>query len=316
MRNLREAVGFQEVIIKPPADIIVTAQIIQEGIFLRQRKHRIELMFQKLCAVCRNGMPGACHGRDIVQHLTLRFFQSSEVRNDLAGFHNDFAKEKCSRADDIRRHMHQADQGMDLRKVPAVGAELLPDIGHCIEAHDIHAVIAEIQHVCGHVIEDRRVCIIEIPLVRIESRHDDFLRFFIPGEVSRRCCREDFRNRLFVFVRNGPVIIEEVPALIFRISLSCFYRPFMIFAGVIHDEVQTERNAPLMAFLRQRGKILHRAELRIHLSEIRHRVAAVASSFRAFQQRHQMKIVHAAFFNVVKMTADAFDGLRKRIDIH
>ena len=70
--------------------------------------------------------------------------------------------------------------------------------------------------------------------------------------------------------------------------------------------MKADLGAPV-AVGRQRGQVVHRAELRLDAAEVRDRVAAVAAADRALQQRHQMQIVDAALFEVVELFPHAVE---------
>ena len=103
----------------------------------------------------------------------------TEIRRKLGRLHNDFAEEQRARADNFGSHAHQADKSVDLRQIAAVGAESLPDIRNRVKTDDINTVVAEIEHICRHIIEDDRVAVIQIPLIRVEAGHNDFLKKYL-----------------------------------------------------------------------------------------------------------------------------------------
>ena len=196
------AESLEEIVVKAPADIVVAAQIVQEGVVVRKCEDCLHLVAEQTHIVGCHCVPGAGHGRDIVEHVALGLLDGSEVGNDLGGLHDDFAQEQGSGADHLSGHAHHADQGVDLREVAAAGAQFLPDIRSSIQADDIDTVVAQVQHIRGHVIEDHRVGIVQIPLIGIESGHDHFAGLFTPGEVSGCGLREYLGNGLFKFARN------------------------------------------------------------------------------------------------------------------
>ncbi len=301
VRDFLDAELFQEIIVKAPADIIVAAQIIEEHILFGQRKNDPQLMLQQPYIPRRNGMPRARHRRYVIQHMTFRLLYRSKVRDNLGRLHNHFSEKQCSGADNFAGHSHNADQRMDLRKIAAGRSQCLPDIRHRVKTDNIHAVVAQVQHVRGHVVENCRVPVVQVPLIRIKRRHNHLMRFFAPGEISGRRLRKYLRNRLLELIRNIPVVEEEIPVLKLLLSGSGSSGPLMIFAGMVHDEIQADTHAFFMAFIRKIRKILHRPQLRLHLPEIRNGVAAVASAGRALQEGHQVNIVQAAFLDIIQM---------------
>ena len=205
---------------------------------------------------------------------------------------------------------------MDLRQVAAVGAELLPDVGHRVQTDDVHALVAEEEHVLGHVVEDDGVGVVEVPLVGVEGGHDDLARLLAPGEVAGRGGREDLRHGLLKLTGDAPVVVEEVAVLIFLLTGAGASGPLVVLARVVHHEVEADRDAAAVAVGGERGQILHRAERGLNLSEVGHRVAAVAAADGAFQQGHQVQIVDAAVLNVVELFAHAVERTGKAVHIH
>ena len=294
----------------------MAAQIVQERILFGQLKYGIHLVAEEAYVLGRHGMPEAGHGRYVVEHVALRLFDRSEIRNDFLGLHNDFAQEQGAGTYDIGRHVHQPDQGMYLRQVTAVGAQFFPDIRRRVQTDYINAVIAEVEHIRCHIVEDCRIRVVQIPLIGIEGRHDDFAGLLAPGKVSGRSGGEDLGHGLLELIGDIPVIIEEVPVLIFLLTGAGALRPLMVFTGVVHDEVDADAHAQAVAFVAQGRQILHGAQLGLHLAEIGNSIAAVASVLGAFQQRHQVEIVDAAFTDIVKMLPDALQVAREAVGIH
>ena len=307
---------FEEVVIQAPADIVVAAQVVQEGVVMRQREDSFHLMTEQAHIVSSHGMPGAGHGRDVVEHVAFGLLDRSEIRHDLGGLHDDFAQKQGAGADDLGGHAHQADQRVDLRQVAAVGAQFFPDIGRCIQTDDIDTVVAQVQHVSGHIVEDDRICVVQIPLIRIESGHDDLAGLFAPGEVSGRGLREYLGDGLLKFAGNRPVIVEEVSVLIFLLTGAGTLCPLVVFAGVVHDEVQADTHAALVALIAELSQIFHRAEGGLYFAEIRDRVTAVGPSGRALQQRHKVDVVESALLQIIQMRLDTLESTSEAVGIH
>ncbi len=273
-------------------------------------------MTKKTDITCGNGMPGTGHRRNIIKHMALRLIDGSEIRHDFGRLHNNFAQKKRARADNFCRHTHDPDKCVDLRQIPAVRAEPLPDVRNRIETDDINAVIAEEKHIGRHVIEDCGITVIKIPLIGIKSRHHDLSRLLTPGKITGCRLREDLRNSLFKFVRDVPVIKEEVSRLAFRIPSLGFPRPLMILTCMVHDKIKAYAHSAAVAFLRKIRKVLHRTELRLDTAEIRYRIASVAASPWTLKKRHQMKIIDPALFQVIYMAFHALEIPGKSIRIH
>ena len=211
--------------------------------------------------------------------------------------------------------MHHAHQRVHLRAVAAVGAELLPDIRDRVQTDHVHALIGEEEEVLRHVVEHDGVAVVEIPLIGIEEGHHDLAAVVEPGEVARRRRGEDLRHRALILERKVPVVEEEVAASRHRVARSRGARPGMILARVVHHEVEADAHVLLVAELGELVQLLHLAELRLHLAEIRHGVAAVAPLRHGLEKRHQMQVVHAAVLNVVELLHHAIEVAGEVVDV-
>ena len=248
--------------------------------------------------------------------MAFRFLNGPEIRNDFGRLHDDLAEKQRAGTDDLGCHPHEAHQCMHLGKVPARCPKLFPDIRHCVQTDHIYPFVAQKQHIVRHVIEDGRIPVIQVPLVRIECGHDDLLQLAAPAEIAGSRLREHLRNRLLEFVRNVPVIEKVIPVLVLLLSFPRLNRPFVIFAGMVHDKVQTDAHIPLMAGIRQGFKILHGSKGGFYTSEIRNRVSAVTAPRRALEQRHQVKIVYPALLNIVQVLLNSLQIAGKALRIH
>lgn len=75
----------------------------------------------------------------------------------------------------------------------------------------------------------------------------------------------------------------------------------MILRGMVHDKIQTQADPLLVTLLRQLFQILHRAQLLLNLTEIRHRIAAVRPALYRIQKRHQMDIIHPTALDILQL---------------
>ena len=152
--------------------------------------------------------------------------------------------------------------------------------------------VCHIEHVADHVVEHHRICIVQIPLVWVKCSHDHLIAVIYPCEVTRRRSWEYLRHSLLIYVRNEPIIIEEISGSCNRISISRCPCPLMILTCMVHYEIQTAAYTLSVTLCSEVLQILHGSKLRLYLSEIRNSISAVISALRAFQQRHKMKIIH------------------------
>ena len=205
---------------------------------------------------------------------------------------------------------------MDLRQVPAIGPEFLPNVRNRVETDNIDSLIAEEEHVLRHVGEHGGIGIVQIPLIGIEGRHNDLSRFFAPAEVARSRRREDLRDVLFVLFRDRPVIVKEITVLVLLFPCACTAGPLVVLARVIHHKIQAHGYPAFVTFICECGKVLHGAEFRLDLPKISDSISTVTSPFRALKQRHQMQIIHTALLDIVQLAVNAVQIPGKRVDIH
>ena len=316
MRDLVYPELSQESVVKPPADVVVTPQIVQECVLLRKCEHCSELVFKKPDVLRRDGVPCSCHRSDVVQDMTLRLLHCTEIRNHLRRLHHNLTQKKSSRTYNLTGHPHDPDQRVYLHEVAAGSSQLLPDIRNRVKPNDVHSLVAQVQHIVRHVVEYHRIPVVQIPLVRIEGRHDNLPGFLAPGEVPRSCRRKYLRNGLLELIRDRPVVEEEVTGLIFPVSAAGFPCPLVIFAGMVHHKVQAQAHPSAVACVGEVLKIVHGSQRGVHTPEVRYRVSAVAASLRTLQQRHQMQIIDSALMNIIKMLGHALQVLRKALCVH
>ena len=158
--DLLHAELFKVRIVEAPADVVVAAQIVEEGVLPGKGKHRAQLVLQQAHIVGGHGVPEGCHGGDVINHVTLRLFFTAEVGHHLAGLHDDLPQQQGAGANHRTAQPQQPYQVMHLRQIPAGGSQLLPYVGRGIQADHIHPLIAQEQHVRGHLPQDGGVCVV------------------------------------------------------------------------------------------------------------------------------------------------------------
>ena len=162
-----------------------------------------------------------------------------------------------------------------LRQIAAVRAELLPDVRHCINAEHLHAQVCQMQDALGHVHEHGRVCIIQIPLIIVESSQHPLVHLLAPGKVAGCGVGEHLRHGLLVLVGDGAVVIEMVIRLKPRVTSFCRHGPAVGAGGVVHDKIQTQADAGFPQFTGQVFQILVGAKCRVYGVEVLHCIAAI-----------------------------------------
>ena len=195
--------------------------------------------------------PGSGHGGHIVEHMALRLLHCAEIGSHLFWLHDHFSQEHDPRAHDLADHAHHADNGVDLGQVPAIGPQLLPDIGHCVDADDVHALVGQVEEIVHHLIEYPGVAVVQIPLVGVKRRHHIVSHLRQIGKITRRCGGKYLGHRLLILPWDSRVGVEEIPAHVLSVSLAGSPGPLVILGGVVHDKIHAQADFLLMAFLRQ-----------------------------------------------------------------
>ena len=262
-------------------------------------------MAQKPCVSRCHGMPCRTHRGCVVEHVALRALYGTEVGSQLLRSHNDLTQKQRAGTDDLADHADHADDSMYLGAVAAVGAKLFPDVWHRVHANNVDALVRQIQQIVCHGVEDSGVSVVQIPLVRVEGGHDDLPHVLEVSEIARRGNGEHLRDEFFVFVGNVPIIEEEIIIPVVLFSCPGALCPLMIDTGVVHHEVQTAADAPLMTVGGKLFQLLHGAELGLDLAEIGNGITSVAASLHRVQQRHEMDIVDAQLRQIVEFFPDA-----------
>ena len=315
MGRLVHAPVFQSGEIQSPANVIMAAEIIQESILLRKAVHNIHLFFQKADITGGNAVPGCSHCCYIVKHMAFRFLHGSKVRNNFFRFHNNLAQKNNTGADDFSDHTHHTDDGMNLFQVTARSSQLFPDIRNRVNTDHIHSLVCKEEEVIHHLIENTGIAIVQIPLIRVKSSHDIMTDIRKPGKVSRSSGREHLRYGLFVLVRDLTVVVEEVTAHIFSVTLACLFGPLMILGSVVHNKIHTQVHSVFVAFVSKGSKILHGTKVRADFAEVGYCVTTVGTALRSVQKRHQMQAVHVAFLKIWKLGRNSLDVAGKIVNI-
>ncbi len=309
------APGPQRIIVQPPADIIMAAQIIQEQIVLRQTIYDIHLLFQEPYISGCHAVPGGRHGSHIIEHMTFRLLHSTKIWHHLLRLHDDLTQKQHTRTYDLTDHAHHTHDGMYLLQIPALRPQLLPDIRNRIDPDDIHPLTGQIQEVVHHLIEHPGITVIQIPLIGIKCSHHIMSHFFQISKITRRRGGKYLRYSPVILLRYGRIAVKEVTAHIFPVAFSCLFRPLMILRGVVHDKIHAQVDFSLMTRLCQICQLFHRPKLRLYLPKIRHRISAVRAAFGRLQEGHQMDTVHITGRQIVKLFLHSCQISRKIINV-
>ena len=302
--------------IQTPADIIVAAQIVHEPAVVRQGMEGIQLGFQQPGVPAGKGTPQVDHGGHVVEHMAFRLFRGAEVGGKLLGSHDHLALEDDRRADAFQHHAEHPHNGVYLGQVAAGGAQLLPDIRHCVNAEHLYAQICQMQNALGHVHEHCRVCVVQIPLVVVEGGQHPLVHLLAPCKVAGRSVGEHLRNGLLILVGDGAVVIEMIIRLKPRVARLCRHGPAVGAGGVVHDKIQTQADAGFPQFTGQVFQILVRAKGRVYGVKILHRIAAVVVGVGHLQQGHQVQIGQLLLLEVGQLLCQFFQISGKEVGVH
>ena len=216
----------------------------------------------------------------------------------------------------FQHHAEHPHDGVHLRQIAAGGAQLLPDIGHGINAEHLYAQICQMQNALGHVHEHCRVCIVQVPLIVVEGGQHPLVHLLAPCKVAGGRVGEHLRYGLFVLVGNGAVIVAVIIRLIGCISGFCRHGPTVGAGSVVHDEIQTQADACFAQFAGQILQILICAEGRVYRVEILHRIAAVVVGVGHLQQGHQVQVGQLLLLEVGQLLCQFFQVSGKEVGVH
>ena len=301
MGYLLHAVLAQGSIVKAPADVIMAAQIVEEGVLLWQTGHSLQLLLEQSRVSGGHRVPDAGHGGHIVEHMALRLLHGSEVGGHLLRLHHHLAKKQHAGADNLPDHAHHPHNGVHLGQIAAAGPQLLPYIGHRVDADHIDAPIGQEEEIVHHLIEYHGIFVIQIPLVGVKGGEHVFSHLWKPRKVSWGCGGKDLGHSPLIGVHVLLPVIEEIPVHVLPLPVFGPPRPLVILGGMVHHKVQADADPLAAAFVRQSLQILNRPQLLLHLPEIRHRVSPVGAARRALKKGHQMEIVHPAPLDIVQL---------------
>ena len=262
-------------LVKPPTDIVVAAQIVDEPAVVRQAVDHVHLMLQKPGILSCQGSPEIDHAGHAVEHMAFRMLRRPKISRKLLRCHDHFSLQDHGGADHLQHHAQHPHDPVHLWKVAAAGSQLLPDIWNCVNAENLHAQIGQEQDVCRHLIENRRIPVVQIPLIGIKGGQHILLHFLAPGKIPRRGGGKNLWHGLFKLRGDLPGVITIIPVLVLLFSGLRPHRPFMGVRRMIHHHVQAETDPPFPQFSRKRRQFPVRADLRVHRAEVFHCVSAV-----------------------------------------
>ena len=303
-------------LVQTPADVVMAAQVVDEPAVLRQGVQRVDLRLEQTGVAVGERAPQVDHRGDIVQHVAFGVFRGAEVGGELLGGHHHLAFEDHGRADAFEGDAQHADDGVHLRQVAAGGAQLLPDVGHGVDAQHLHAQVRQVQRAGQHGHQHLGVAVVEVPLERVEGGQHPLVHLVAPAEVAGRGVREDLRGGPLVFVGDRAIVVAEVVVLVFGVSGLGLHGPFVGGGGVVHHEVEAQADAGLAQFLGQGGQVGVGAERGVHGVEVLDRVAAVVLRVRHLEQRHQVQVGQVLLLQVGDAVGELAQAAGEQVGVH
>ena len=293
----------------------MAAQIIHEPAVFGQRVELVDLVLEQAHVAAGERAPQVNHDGDVVQHVALGGLGRAEVGGELLGGHDHLALKHHGRADAFQNDAQHAHDGVDLRQVAAIGAKLLPDVRHGVDAEHLDTEVGQ-AHAAHHGYEHLRVAVVEVPLERVELGHHPLVHLLIPGEVAGRGVREDLRHIPVVPVGDGAVRVAEVIVLILGIAGFGCLGPAVGGGGVVHHEVDAQTDAGAAQLLGQRGEVFVGAELRVHGIEVLDRIATVVVRVRHVKQRHQVQVGELLLLQVRNLVGKFLEVAGEQVGVH
>ena len=248
--------------------------------------------------------------------MAFRLFRGAEVGGQLAGSHDHLAFQDDGGADGLQHHADDAHDGVHLGQVAAGGAQLLPDIGHRVDAQHLHAQVGQVQHAAGHLHQHRGVAVVQVPLVGVEGGQHPLVHLLAPGKVARGGVGEDLGHRLLILVGHGAVVKAVVEVLVIGVPGHGPAGPFVAGSGVVHHEVQAQADARRPQLLGQGGQVGVGAKGGIHLVEVLHRIAAVVVGMGHLQQGHQVQVGQLLLFQIGQLLRQLLQVPGKEVGVH
>ena len=189
---------------------------------------------------------------------------------------------------------------MRLTLVLAGGADLFPQEGDCVQAHDIGALVGPKQDDVEDLDEDRRIAVVEVPLVGVEHGHHPLAHCLVEREVAGCGLREYLGHGLLEHVRDVTVIKDVVVVLVLCISLSRLLCPLVLVRCVVDHHVKGQKDVSAPHRAAELTQLVHCADALVDVAKVTDRIAAVACALGTLENRHDVDHVHTEFLQVAE----------------
>ena len=180
------------------------------------------------------------------------------------------------------------------------GAVALVQVGHGVEPEPVEAEVEPEAHEVDHGVGDFGIVVVEVGLVVVEAVPVVLLAGVVPGPVRPLDVGEHDAGvgpLLVVVVPDVPVGLGVVPR---RPRLD---EPRVLVAGVVHDQVGDDPDAPAVRVLQERHQVADAAVVGVDVEEVADVVAAVTEG-RGVEGQHP-DAVDPEPLHVVELLAQA-----------
>ena len=294
-----------------PADVVVTADVVNPGCALGQVVPMFQRLLQQIDFARRQTIPQQRHLQRVVGKLA---FLGRDVAHHVVRMNDGLGFEQQGRCSNAGERVVGAQEVMRLWLVLAGGTHLLPDESHRIHAQELDAKVGDVQHLAGHRGKHRRIAVVQVPLIAVEGRPHP-----APVRQLRKSAgvlvREDFAQCSLVGIRLFAVRENVKEIVVLRLTRPRATRPFVLVRGMVEHEVEHQRDAFLAQLFRQLTKIGNLAERRLGLAVAADSVTAVAVRVRAQEGWHQVQIGQPEFLEVRNLFLDSLEGPGEQVDV-
>jgi hypothetical protein len=233
---------------------------------------------------------------------------AAEVAHQLVGGDDGLGLEHGAGRGRFDQRVQRLDQQVGLGQVEAAGARALAHERDGVHPDDLDAAVGQEQDGVEHGGEDPRVGVVEVPLVVEERGPHPAVGLGREGERAGCGVREHVGDRGLDRVRPGPVRVAQVEAGVRGVPGQPGLRPRVLAGGVVEHQVHAQADAARPERTGQLRQLVHRAQARVHLPVVGHRVAAVVGALARGQQRHQVQVGHAQLGQVVQPVVQPGQG--------
>ena len=265
----------------------------------------------------RHGHENARHQRKVECHVAFVAFAEilAHVFRPLVRF----GQEHPILIVRIHHRTHLLQHHVGLGQVLVIRAFRNAEVRDRIQAQSVHAHVEPEAHDIDDRVDDLRIVVIQIGLMREEPMPVVAPRDRVPCPVRGFGIREDD-------ARPGEFLVGVAPdiELVLRRSRRgspCRLKPGVLIGGVIDHQLRDHAQAAQMGLLHEPAEVIERAVVRMHVPVIGNVVAIIA--LRRWVERQQPDGVDAQFLNVIEFLdqpreiADAIAvGIVEGLDVH